>query len=134
MQEPERLIDAVITDMERRLTEARLQVLAAEIAGQRLRHAGEPTDGEAGADARELLGEMESTLRDLRSRRDQLVARVRDADARLAIERSLMEVDGRSGSVALEMLSERAIDSEAQTAAIQEIRKTTSPPGDAHDG
>ena len=121
LSSPERLIDAVITDMRRKLTEARLQMLAADLARKRL------ADGSAESDqsyeaARLGIEKLEATLHELESRRNILIARTRDADARLAIERALMEADSEPAQVALDTLVERVNDSEAEARAVAEVR------------
>lgn len=119
---PEQLIDAVITDMRHKLTEARLQLLAADVARKRL---ADPSDVERESldAARTGIGKLEGTLRELESRRNTLIARARDADARLAIERALMEVDSEPAQTALDLLAERATESEAEAEATAEVRQ-----------
>lgn len=131
--EPDQLIDAVITDIRHRLTEARLQVLAADLARKQLTQPQtchpevllcHPERSEGSL--RDGISQLESTLRDIESRRDALIARARDADARLAIERALMEVDAEPAQVALDLLGERVSEAQAEADAVAEVRRISA--------
>jgi phage shock protein A len=119
---PEQLIDAVITDLRRKLTEARLQMLAANVARKKLTDPSE-VDDQSHEAARQGIAKLEATLQELESRRNMLIAKARDAGARLAIERALMEVGSEPGQVALDLIAERASESEAEADATAEIRQ-----------
>lgn len=119
--DPEQLIDAVTADIRHKLTEAKLQTLAADLARSRLEQPSADSEQSREA-ARQGISQLESTLRDLESRRDLLIARARDADARLAIERALMEVDAEPARVALDLLTERVGETQAEADAVAEVR------------
>ena len=123
---PEQLIDAVIKDMEHRLTEARIQMAASELAHSRLK--GENDTAEDAA-LTEPLHKLESTLNDLKSRRNLLIARAQDADAHLAIEKALMEVGAEPAQVAIDMLTDKIHEAESNTEAIKEIRSISMSEG-----
>jgi len=123
---PEQLIDAVIKDIEHRLTEARIQMAASELAHSRLK--GENDTAEDAALA-EPLHKLESTLNDLKSRRNLLIARAQDADAHLAIEKALMEVGAEPAQVAIDMLTDKIHEAESNTEAIKEIRSISMSEG-----
>jgi phage shock protein A len=130
MNDPERLIDAVITDMRRKLTEARLQLLAADLARKQAPQTSEELDRSYEV-ARQGIAELQDTFGTLEERRSVLIARARDADARLAIERALMEADTEPAQVALDMLSERVSGSEVEADAVAEVRRVTTNTGGA---
>lgn len=126
--DPDRLIDAVTTDMRRKLTEARLQMLAADLARKELTPGSEAGDGSYEA-AQRGIEKLEATLHELETRRSVLVARARDADARLAIERALMETDAEPAQVALDLLEEQVSQTRAEADAIAEVRQITNDAG-----
>lgn len=119
---PEQLIAAVIEDIEHKLIEARLQMLAADVARKQV---ADPAalDDDSYQQTRKGLEKLETTLRELESRRNMLIARARDADARLAIERALMEVGTEPGQVALDLIAERVSESTAEADATAEVRQ-----------
>lgn len=119
---PEQLVAAVITDIEHKLTEARLQMLAAEVARKQVTDTS-AFDDESYLETRKGMEKLEATLRELQSRHNMLIARARDADARLAIERALMEVGAEPGQVALDLIAERASESIAEADATAEVRE-----------
>ncbi len=126
--DPDQLIDAVTTDMRRKLTEARLQMLAADLA-RRESAAGSEVDAESHQATRHGIERLEEMLRELESRRSVLVARARDADARLAIERALMETDAEPARVALSLLAEQVSETKAEADAIAEVRQISGSGG-----
>ena len=127
---PEQLIDAVIRDMEHRLTEARIQMAASELAHSRLKGESDTADDAVLA---ESLHKLESMLDDLKSRRNLLIARAQDADARLAIEKALMQAGAEPAQVAIDMLTDKIHEAESNAAAIQDIR-SISTGGGSSDG
>ncbi len=128
--DPDRLIDAVTADMRRKLTEARLQMLAADLARKRLAPGSDVGDDSYEA-AQRGIERLEATLHELEIRRSVLVARARDADARLAIERALMETDAEPARVALDLLEEQVSETKAEADAIAEVRQITNDVGGA---
>lgn len=120
---PEQLIDAVIRDMEHRLTEARIQMAASELAHSRLK--GEKDTAEDIALV-ESLHKLESMLDDLRLRRNLLISRAQDADARLAIEKALMEAGAEPAQVAIDMLTDKIHEAESSVEAIKDIRNIST--------
>lgn len=132
MKSPERLIDAVIADMKRRLTESRLQLLAADLARDRLSSSARGLiDASQESTARSALSELETILHELENKRNQLISRMHDADARLAIQTALMEADMEPSRIALEMIADRAVESESHADATSEVRRISNR---RHDG
>lgn len=133
LDSPEQLIQAVITDMQHQLTEARIQMLAADLARQSISSESAVTVSTAEQEAAlKALSDLEGTLHELEAKRNLLVARARDADARLAIERALMETGRKPAEVALEMLAQRVMDSESQADATAEVNRISG--GGANGG
>lgn len=121
LNNPERLIDAVISDIKHQLTEARIQMLAADMAAK-----DTTLDSAASKEravTRDALANLETTLRDLETKRNLLISRARDADARLAIEQALLAADRQPAQVALDLIAERTTDSESQADAALEVRR-----------
>ncbi|MHB0999407.1 MAG: PspA/IM30 family protein [Armatimonadota bacterium] len=136
MRNPTKLIDAVIKDMEHRLTEARLQVLAADITRKRLSDtASSPLNIELQDEisSKQTIVKLESMLNDLKLKRNILILRAQDADARIAIEKALLEAESEPAMVAIDMLSDKIRDAESKVDAIQEIRGTSSSRGGDSD-
>ncbi len=123
--EPDELIDSVIADIRHKLTEARLQLLAADLARKELAEPQSEAEESCNA-ARRGIAKLEDTLRDLEARRSALIARARDADARVAIERALMEIGAEPAQVALDLLAERVNEAQAEADAVAEVRRISA--------
>lgn len=137
MRDPANLIDAVIKDMEHRLTEAQLQVLAADLARQRLSEntsTPQHIDSQDEIYSKQAIAKLESMLGDLKLRRNILISRAQDADARIAIENALLNAESEPAMVAIDMLSEKIRDVESKADAMQEIRDISSSQGNNIDG
>lgn len=128
-KEPEELIDAVIKDIEHRLTEANIQITASNLIRQKIQN-GDLSQTDVDESAIESLNKLKSVHNELIAKRNQIIIKARNADMRLAIERVLMETDSMPAENALDLLNERIQDIESQSDAVNEIRKTTG--GDLH--
>lgn len=128
-KEPEELIDAVIKDIEHRLTEANIQITASNLIRQKIQK-GDLSQTDVDESAIESLNKLKSVHNELIAKRNQIIIKARNADMRLAIERVLMETDSMPAENALDLLNERIQDIESQSDAVNEIRKTTG--GDLH--
>ena len=125
MKNPEKLIDAVITDMRQNLVETKLHVLASDMSRNELAGGSAESDQSYNA-AQQGIEQLGTTLKELESRRNLLIVKAQDAEARLAIERALMETDSEPAQVALDMIAERTISSEAEADAISDIRQVST--------
>jgi phage shock protein A len=125
MKNPEKLIDAVITDMRQKLVETKLQVLASDMTRKELAGGSAESDQSYNA-AQQGIEQLGTTLKELESRRNLLIVKAQDAEARLAIARALMETDSEPAQVALDMIAERTISSEAEADAISDIRQVST--------
>lgn len=134
LKDPERLIDAVITNIERQLTEARLQLFASDLAARAMQSNTDASTSAERVKTLEVLANLESTLHDLRMKRSLLISRARDADARLAIENALLDADRQPAGLALDMLTQGTIDSKSQADAIAEIRQVSAGTERKNDG
>jgi phage shock protein A len=127
------LIDAVIVEMKRRLTEARLQMLAADMAMEHI-SADAEVDLPQIESARRALADLESRVQEMETKKDLLLVRMRNADARLAIEKAMMELDNESGDTALDRISERLMNLQSQAEAVEAIRHISDANGGANGG
>lgn len=126
---PEALIDAVATDLKHKLVEARLQLLASDLARKELRNPS-PEAEAAHEDISEGVRALEADLNRLESTREALIARAREAGARLAVERALMEAESEPAEAALDVLEQRISDSETEAEAVAEVRRLSNGSGE----
>ena len=132
---PEQLIDTVIINLRRKVTEARLQLLAADLARKQLDKSSCTAEYDQSCKIiQQGIEKLENTYHEIETRRSILIARTRDADAHLAIERALMDVDCEPAEVALSMLADRASESKAEADAVAEIREISTSTGGDIDG
>lgn len=127
LKEPEALIDAVITDVRHKITEARIRMLASDLARTKL--SADQIKDEMEQDHQTVqqgIERLESTLKELESRRNLLVAKAREADAKLAIEKALMETGVEPADIALELLADKVNDLQAEADAIEEVRQVSN--------
>lgn len=127
---PEELIDRAVEDLKQKTTEVRVRMFALELTKEHTQSA----ETEASyTTACQALEKLESTLCELQSKRDLLVARAQNAEIRLAMERALMEMDQSPADLALEILQEKASDAEAEAKAVEEVRQVINEAGGAGD-
>lgn len=119
--DPEQLIDTVIKDIRHKLTEAKLQLLSAELAGKQLDDTSADTSYTL-----ECIKKLQNTLHELESKRNALIIKAKSADARLAIERALMETNSEPAQAALDMLAEDVEDIVSEADAIAEVRQISN--------
>ncbi len=113
----EGIIDDVITDISHKLTESRIQLLAAELARKKLNEPSECNE------LRQGVASLEHFLNKLILKRNDLVIKARDAEARLSMERLLMEIENHNTQAAFDSLIDHLSMVLAEADAITEVRQ-----------
>ena len=113
---PERLLDELAARLRHDLTEARVQAAAARLAAQR---AGRDAEG---SELDALVARLEDAVRSADDQRLGLLAQLRAAEARLQVERALLDSDA-AGQPAFAVLERLVHEAEAGASAVEELRQ-----------